>query len=82
MGAGDQRTGLTDFDRRVLDHLTQYPGLSIHELGRVMGVVSDRSRHSCKIMFTLMRLMQAGQVRFVRVEAQVRGSYKHLWYPA
>ncbi len=68
---------MTDFDERVLAHITRYPGLSMFEISRALGEAS-----MSKMMWAMMHLMQDRRVRFERVPASAPGGYKHVWYPA
>jgi len=68
---------VTDFDERVMAHITRYPGLSAFEIGRALGNV-----HLSTLLWALMRLVQDRRARFERVRAPAPGGYKHLWYPA
>jgi len=73
---------VTAFDERVMAHIAQYPGLSMFELGRALGVTTREKPNMSKTMYALMHLMQDRRVRFEKVRAAAPGGYKHLWYPA
>lgn len=67
-----------DFDRRVLEHVTAHPGLTMYEVER--GVSATRNGRA--IVYALMHLLQDGKVRYRMVPAHCPGGAKHVWYPA
>ena len=69
---------MTAFDEQVLAHITRYPGLSMFEIRRALGL----EKNNTKMLWALMHLMQDRRVRFEKVRAPAPGGYKHLWYPA
>jgi len=72
---------VTEFDERVMAHITRYPGLSMFEIGRALGVNKPGEGSNAKMLWALMHLMQDRRVRFEKVRAPAPGGYKNLWYP-
>ncbi len=72
---------MSEFDDRVLAHITAYPGLSAFEIGRALGVSTRENPNMSKTLYALMHLIQDRRIRWEKVRAPAPGGFKHLWYP-
>lgn len=73
--------GLTELDKRVLQHITAYPGLGTYEIARALGLQMDCGKFSqARVETALLHLFYADAARFRRIRWDCRGGYKRIWY--